>query len=100
MSAVNILVIGRHAQIMETVLRLVNTQPYWHAQGALTDDEARQKFSASAFDVVLIGGGVEEESEQKLKQTFLSSRPDVKVIRHYGGGSGLLFNEIQQAING
>lgn len=92
-----ILVIGRHAQIMETVLRLIHTQPDWRAIGALNDDEALQKFKEQHFDLVLIGGGVETSSEEKLTRSFRELKPNIKIIRHYGGGSGLLFNEIQEA---
>ncbi len=96
--SVTILVIGRHPQILETVLRLINAQEAWKAIGALTDNEAREKFRRDKFDLVLIGGGVEEESERNLKNEFEKIDPQIKIIRHYGGGSGLLFNEISEAI--
>ena len=98
MKKISILVIGRHPQILETVLRLINSQADWKAEGAITDQEAVEKFN-STFDLVLIGGGVEESSEKKLKTTFEKINPQLKMIRHYGGGSGLLFNEIQEAIS-
>ncbi len=97
-SKLNILVIGRHSQIMETVLRLINNQPMWMAEGALTDEDALAKFNSSDFSLVLIGGGVEESSEVKLKREFEKKNPQIKIIRHFGGGSGLLFNEIEEAI--
>ncbi len=95
---VNILVIGRHVQIMETILRLINSQPRWTAEGALTDEDALVKFNGVDFNLVLIGGGVEESSEARLKTEFEKRNPQIKMIRHYGGGSGLLFNEIEEAI--
>lgn len=94
----NILVVGRHEKIMETVLRLINGQPGWKANGALTDDEAIRHYSQQSFDLVLIGGGVEESSEALLMARFKSYNAEVKMIRHYGGGSGLLFNEIEEAL--
>jgi len=94
----NILVIGRHPQIMETVLRLINGQPRWTAEGALTDEDALVKFNAADFNLVLIGGGVEESSEERLRKEFEKRNPQVKMIRHFGGGSGLLFNEIEETI--
>lgn len=94
----NILFIGRHPQIMETTLRLIQTQSDWKATGTLTDKEAIEKFRGNNFDLVLIGGGVEEEAEMKLKVEFEKINPRIKIIRHYGGGSGLLFNEIQEAL--
>jgi hypothetical protein len=98
MKKISILVIGRHPQIMETILRLINGQPNWQAQGALLDSEAIEKFNSSNFNLVLIGGGVAESAEEKLKAIFQKTNPQIKTIRHYGGGSGLLFNEIEEAI--
>lgn len=98
MEKMNILVIGRHPQIMETVLRLINGQPRWTAEGALTDEDALVKFNAADFNLVLIGGGVEESSEERLRKEFEKRNPQVKMIRHFGGGSGLLFNEIEETI--
>ena len=96
---IEILVIGRHPQIMETVLRLINSQEGWHALGALNEGEANNLFSNSPFDLVLIGGGIEDEVEERLSSVFRKIKPAIKVVRHYGGGSGLLFNEIISAMN-
>lgn len=98
MKSLHILIIGRHPQIMETVVRLIESQRGWTAKGALTDEEAVAIFQLEDFDLVLIGGGVEETSEEKLKEVFLKKNPATKIIRHYGGGSGLLFNEIHEAV--
>jgi hypothetical protein len=83
---------------METVLRLIHTQQGWKAIGALSDSEAIEEFKAANFDLVLIGGGVTEESERSIKNEFEKFNPQIKMIRHYGGGSGLLFNEVQEAL--
>ncbi len=89
--------IGRNTQIRETILRLINSQQDWQAIGALTDDEALNLFSTQPSDIALIGGGVDNKSEQKLAAAFKKMNPAVKIVRHYGGGSGLLFNEILEA---
>lgn len=98
MAVVSILVVGRNSQIMETVLRLIHTQQDWLAIGALSDESAIEKFQQQNFDLVLLGGGVEQSSEEILCAEFKKVNPGVKVIRHYGGGSGLLFNEIKEAL--
>jgi hypothetical protein len=51
---------------------LINSQPDWKAEGAITDTEAIEKFNPT-FNLVLIGGGVEESSEKKLKAAFENS---------------------------
>jgi hypothetical protein len=90
-----ILVICRHPEILATIVRLINSKPEW--QG-LSDEEATKIFLEKDFDVVLIGAGVNLESERYLRQTFEKKNPAVKIIQHYGGGSGLLFGEIHQAL--
>jgi DNA-binding NarL/FixJ family response regulator len=99
MRKIEILVIGRHPQIMETVLRLINQNKNWNAVGALTDEEAVEKFHRHTFQLVLLGGGIEEASERKLRSLFTFHDPDIIIIQHYGGGSGLLSNEILGALD-
>jgi hypothetical protein len=77
---------------------LINNQENWKAEGALADEEAKIKFENANFDLVLIGGGVEDKSEKELSSLFKGKNPLVKIVRHFGGGSGLLFNEIEQAM--
>ncbi|MDP9077319.1 MAG: hypothetical protein M3O71_07855 [Bacteroidota bacterium] len=96
---IEILAIGRHPEILQTVVRLVNNNPEWNATGAGTDDEAILAFSARPFRLVLLGGGIEKESEDKLCAAFRALNPDIIIVQHYGGGSGLLFAEIYQALN-
>ena len=93
-----ILAIGRHAEILQTVVRLVNNNPEWNATGVGTDEEAMLAFSARAYKLVLLGGGIEKESEDRLCAAFRALNPDIIIIQHYGGGSGLLAAEIYQAL--
>ncbi|MDB5086900.1 MAG: hypothetical protein JWR09_894 [Mucilaginibacter sp.] len=93
-----ILAIGRHAEILQTVVRLVNNSPEWNATGAGTDDEAILAFSTQTYKLVLLGGGIEKESEDRLCAAFRALNPDIIIIQHYGGGSGLLAAEIYEAL--
>ena len=99
MRKIEILVVGRHPQIMETVLRLINQNENWSAVGALTDEEAIEKFHQHTFQMVLLGGGIEEAGERKLRSLFTFHDPGIIIIQHYGGGSGLLSNEIMEALD-
>ncbi|HEY8780873.1 MAG TPA: hypothetical protein VIM16_04595 [Mucilaginibacter sp.] len=100
MSQIEILVICRHEGILQTVVRLINNNPDWHATGAVADSEALAAFSRRYFKLVLLGSGIERESEDKLCVAFRVQNPDVIIVEHYGGGSGLLSAEIYQALNG
>lgn len=98
MKKTEILIIGTHADIVKTIVRLINTREEWNGTGVLSAAEAISAFETSPFDVVLFGGGITEEEEQQLTTHFTARHAKVSCIRHYGGGSGLLFGEIQQAL--
>jgi hypothetical protein len=98
MDKIQILIIGRNPEIVQTVVRLINNNPAWNATHALTDDEAIRHFETHTFNLVLFGGGIEPESDHSLRQAFTSHNPKITIIQHYGGGSGLLATEINMAI--
>ena len=94
----NILYIGRHPEILETVVRLLNANEDWFGAGAETDETAMDLFEKINFRIVLLGCGIEEKSEKKLCKFCEETNPDCRIIQHYGGGSGLLKNEILHAL--
>lgn len=98
MSKTQILVIGRHPAILETVLRLINQHEPWEAVGATDDEQAIELFQQRRFDLVILGGGISDEQERKFVRLFPLLQPHIKIVQHFGGGSGLLFNEIQAAL--
>jgi hypothetical protein len=93
-TALNILAVGRDKDILAVVERLINSHDGWKAAVALTEDEAETVFRTKAFRIVLVGAGFSAEEEEAMRQRLLRLDPMVVVIRHYGGGSGLLENEI------
>lgn len=99
MNKTQILVIGRNEEILEVVLRLVNTNAEWNGIGACTDEEAIEKFHQHHFDIVLLTNGISDEEERKLRKVFTVQNNDIIIIQHYGGGSGLLSNEILIALD-
>jgi DNA-binding NtrC family response regulator len=98
MNKIQILVIGRDAGILQTVVRLVNKNEQWNATGTGEDETAIELFHQHTYDLVLLGGGIASDSELKLRKIFTLQNPDIKIIQHWGGGSGLLENEIQSAL--
>ncbi|MGF1922752.1 MAG: hypothetical protein ACQUHE_01135 [Bacteroidia bacterium] len=96
MSLVKILIIGTNRPIMETIERLINKEGIWEATIAFSAEEAMSVFSEDDFKVALLCAGL--ENELKVREALLHLKPDVPVVKHYGGGSGLLFAEIHQAL--
>lgn len=95
---IKILYIGRHKEILDTVVRLLNANDEWLGVGAESDEEALHLFSLYDFTLVLLGCGIPEESENYLVTHFKKQNPLIKIVQHYGGGSGLLMNEIVTAL--
>ena len=98
LNRIQVLVVGRHEEIMNAVLRLINNTPDWEAVGALDDEQAIELFQQRRFDLVLIGGGVEVESEAKLRAIFTFQNPLIRIVQHFGGGNEDLFAEIRAAL--
>ena len=93
-----ILVIGRHEEILQILLRLVNSHEQWHGIGTNTDQDAIRLFRERRFDIVLLSCGIDTVCENNLCENFRKLHPAIIIIQHYGGGSGLLTNEILQAL--
>lgn len=93
-----ILYIGKHPEILNIVVRLINANEDWHAIGISEENEAKSVFISTVIDLVLLGCGIELESEEDLRAFFIKHNPGCKIIQHYGGGSGLLRSEILSAL--
>jgi hypothetical protein len=100
MNKIEILVIGRHPEILQTVVRLINNNSEWNATGVITDEEAITAFTTQHFKLVLLGGGIEQGSENRLCTAFKALHSEIIIVQHYGGGSGLLTAEIYEALAG
>jgi hypothetical protein len=98
MDKIEILVVCRHEGILQTIVRLINNNSAWNATGVATDDEALAAFGSKPFKLILLGSGIEKDSDDKLRATFTAQNPDIIIVQHYGGGSGLLAAEIYEAL--
>jgi len=100
MQFTKILVVGTNQPIMETIARLIDKDGKWLATIALTLNDALESCYAKDFSLVLIGGGISEAEENVIKLHLETMQLAIPVIQHYGGGSGLLFAEIYEALGG
>ena len=99
MKKIEILVFGKNTDILKTVLRLINANPNWYAEGTMEAEEVIEKCQLNAYDLLLLGGGIAQDEENKVRALVRKLRPELKIIQHFGGGSGLLSNEIQAALS-
>ena len=90
-----ILALGRNPEIMLVMNRLLNAPAGWYGVTVSTPEEAVAAFGLASFHIVLLCAGVSPEEEAGLTAKLKALNPAVIIRRHYGGGSGLLMNEIQ-----
>ncbi len=95
----NILVAGRHPEIVPTVVRLLKNNPQWNPTGVLSNEECEAHMQKYKVDILLLSSGLSEADEQLIRQQLVNLHPEAVVIQHYGGGSGLLIAEIYQALS-
>jgi hypothetical protein len=91
---INILIVGRDRAILEVIERLVNAHEGWHATTAETREAALMAFATKRYVIVFVSAGFSAQEHEALRKELTSLDPDIVVARHYGGGSGLLENEI------
>lgn len=96
MKKIEILAVCGHDGILQTIQRLINNNEQWNATCAANAVQASALLAQSQYDLLLIGSALAEEEEQQLEQ--MAANKNIPVIKHYGGGSGLLFGEIHEAL--
>ncbi|MDQ8004718.1 MAG: hypothetical protein REI64_07960 [Pedobacter sp.] len=94
----NILIVCTNQPIAATIARLIDKMEDWQASVALSLNDALEHCYAKTYDVILIGSGIGQEHEDVLKLHIEKLKTETPIVKHYGGGSGLLYAEIYQAL--
>lgn len=92
-----ILIVCKHQEIAATIARLIDTVAQWRATVALCAEAALNTCTDKKFDVILIGSGISQTEEDNIRTYLEANNTETPVVKHYGGGSGLLYAEIYQA---
>lgn len=93
----NLLLICKNSNILDTLCRVLSKQATYNVTPASTCEEIYLHLYRSHFDGVLLGSGLSETEEEDVRSWINQNTPKTRVIVHYGGGSGLLFNELNMA---
>ncbi|KIC93504.1 hypothetical protein [Flavihumibacter solisilvae] len=95
MEQLKILAAGKNKDIMTVIDRLINTHENWSGVTVTTTEEAIDTAKEARYDLLLICAGLSSVEEKELTEELHTLQPNLRVMRHYGGGSGLLESEIQ-----
>ncbi|MCT2562007.1 hypothetical protein [Chryseobacterium herbae] len=94
MKTLQFLVIGKNQEILETLKRIIENNEGWNAEIQSDETVSYDYIKENQLDIVLLSSGLEEQFEKDIKIFCENLDKEVKVIDHYGGGSGLLKNEV------
>jgi len=94
MKKLEFLILGKNEAILAILLRLVNANEDWNAISFSDEKEAQDYFLNNKIDIVLLSSGIEDRIEKEFTSFCIKIQPEVEVIEHFGGGSGLLKSEI------
>ena len=96
---INILAIGYNTSIMEVVDRLINSHNNWKGSVALSKEAAKSNLKGKAYDIALLCAGVSVQDETDIRTFITEIATNTTLVRHFGGGSGLLENELRSALD-
>lgn len=86
-------------EILPVMDRLVNKRSEeWRGYRAPDLSTARQLIEDAPIDLVLLGAGTGETERVALQQLADEHGKPVRFVKHYGGGSGLLYAEIANVV--
>ncbi|GAE64076.1 hypothetical protein H3Z85_00330 [Chryseobacterium indologenes] len=94
MSILHFLVIGKNQEILDVLKRVIENNEGWTADVQTDENFCYEYIRQNKVDIVLLSSGLEDEFEKEIKIFCNGLDKEVKVIDHYGGGSGLLKNEV------
>lgn len=94
MNGLQFLVIGKNQEILDTLQRIIENNEGWKAEIQNSETLCYQYLKENKVDIVLLSSGLDEEFEKDIKVFCGNLDKEIKVIDHYGGGSGLLKNEV------
>jgi hypothetical protein len=94
MNTLHFLVIGKNQEILDVLKRVIENNKGWTADVQTDENFCYEYIQQNKVDIVLLSSGLEDEFEKEIKIFCNGLDKEVKVIDHYGGGSGLLKNEV------
>lgn len=91
----NVLIAGKNIEVTEVIERLVNEMEGYKGRTIHAISNLDIVLKKQSFDVLLLGAGFQEDEELEIRRKAVLFQPDIKVVEHFGGGSGLLSAEIR-----
>ena len=99
MEQVKVLIIGKNIEIVQLLVRLAGKFKNLLVSGTTEETDILQIQEENAPDILIISSGLTEQSEKAVDERIRLLQPNIKIIYHHGGGSGLLKGELQSVLD-
>jgi CobQ-like glutamine amidotransferase family enzyme len=93
-----ILILGRHNNMMQNVITFLLNNGFSNIKGVLTNDEVKTCLLTNQYDIVIIGGGVDNETRLMIKQLINDNHVTTKIVEYFGNPV-ILIDEINSSLN-
>ena len=90
-----VLVLSADPEISSVIMRLIGDFEGYEGTLCQSVDTLSEILSGRDFHILLIGAGFVASEEEEMTRVVGSRFPGIRKINHYGGGSGLLYAELQ-----
>lgn len=86
------MVVGKKEEATDLIVRLLDKMDGYSCSATYSVQEMMENLRTTSYDVLLIGAGLDQSYENEFKKKALATQPNIKVVEHYVGVSGLLFS--------
>jgi hypothetical protein len=90
-----VVVVGKNVEMTRVVERVLNKMEDYTGLACFELDELKRILPKEQFDILLIGTGFSARDEKLLQEEAVKIQPQIKIVVHFGGGSGLLLSELK-----
>ena len=94
----NILIFGKNKEILEVLERVINKNEEWYSVHTTNVEGIHKILSEQPIDILLFSSGIMEKEMEQIEEFCLTQHPNLSLLHHYGGGSGLIQAEINLCI--
>ncbi|WP_433902452.1 hypothetical protein [Sphingobacterium puteale] len=89
-----IILFGKNEEILHTLQRIITGTNGWQAVIQQDLSTCKKYLSSYPVDILLLSSGLSTLEETEIMDHLSYLDHPIGLIKHYGGGSGLLKNEI------
>ncbi|WP_426789589.1 hypothetical protein [Sphingobacterium sp. WOUb80] len=94
MNTLTFLLFGKNEEILLTLKRIIESTPGWNATIQQDLGICKKHLINDPVDVLLLSSGLSPQEEREITDHLSRLTYSIGLIKHYGGGSGLLKNEV------